>query len=213
MPKKLSQADQQMYDRIFQQNRDWADGKTKHDRMFFKEHFKDQDPQFLYIGCSDSRVSIGDLTGMDIGEIFVHRNIANVVSLEDENIMAVLQYGVEILKIKHIVVSGHHGCGGIEAANSGKHFGRMDSWLDKIREVRFKNKEVLDSIRDHSLQNDMLAEMNVIAQCEKLLEVDFIRDSYFEKGYPMVHAWVYDMRTGLLHDMEFDMDGCLEKLK
>lgn len=203
---ELNKEDQELYDRIFQQNRDWADGKKKHDRTFFKEHFKEQTPHFLYIGCSDSRVPIGDLTGMDIGDIFVHRNIANVVSPGDENILAVLHYGVEVLEIKHIVVSGHHGCGGVIAANSGKHYGEMDGWLNKIRNVRKMHAAELDLIADINQQNDLLAEFNVIAQCENLMQLDFIRRSYEEKGFPMVHAWVYDMRTGLLHDMEFDMD-------
>ena len=206
---KLSIEDQELYDRIFQQNRDWAADKKKKNRSFFKAHFKDQDPHFLYIGCSDSRVAIGDLTGMDIGDIFVHRNIANVVSLKDENVMAVLQYGVEVLQIKHIVVSGHHGCGGIVAANSGKHYGKMDTWLDHIRKVRVNSAEELDAITNIDEQNDRLAELNVFAQCENLMKIDFIRTSYEENGYPMVHAWVYDMRTGLLHDMEFDMDANL----
>lgn len=202
----FSEEDQELYDRIFQQNREWADDKKKGDRSFFKAHFKEQDPHFLYIGCSDSRVPIGDLTGMDIGDIFVHRNIANMVSPEDKNVMAVLQYGVEILGIKHIVVSGHHGCGGVIAANSGIHYGNMDSWLDPIREVRIKHAQVLNSTKDKSEENDLLAEFNVIAQCENLMKIDFIRKSYLENGFPMIHAWIYDMRTGLLHDMEFDMN-------
>lgn len=204
---RLSKEDQDLYDRIFQQNRDWAADKKKHDRSFFKSHFKEQDPHFLYIGCSDSRVPIGDLTGLDIGDIFVHRNIANVVSQDDKNIMAVLQYGVEVLKIKHIVVSGHHGCGGVIAANSGKHYGQMDPWLDTIRKVRLKHAKELDLISDKTKENDALAEFNVMAQCENLMNIDFIRKSYKEHGFPRVHAWIYDMRSGLLHDMEFDMDA------
>lgn len=211
--KKLNPEDQKMYNSIFEQNREWADDKKKQDRTFFKEHFKEQDPHFLYIGCSDSRVPIGDLTGMDIGDIFVHRNIANVVSLDDENIMAVLQYGVEVLEIQHIVVSGHHGCGGVIAANSGRHYGKMDGWLDKIRTVRLRHADVLDAITNKEQENDLLAEYSIIAQCENLMQIDFIRESYLENGYPMVHAWVYDMRTGLLHDMEFDMDAYLGKTK
>lgn len=206
---RLSKEDQDLYDRIFQQNREWAADKKKHDRSFFKSHFKEQDPHFLYIGCSDSRVPIGDLTGLDIGDIFVHRNIANVVSEDDKNIMAVLQYGVEVLKIKHIVVSGHHGCGGVNAANSGKHYGKMDPWLDNIRNVRLKHAKDLDLISDKTQENDTLAELNVTAQCENLMNIDFIRKSYTEHGFPMVHAWIYDMRSGLLHDMEFDMDAYL----
>jgi len=203
--------DQELYDRIFQKNREWADGKKKKYRSFFKDHFKEQEPYFLYIGCSDSRVAVGDLTGMDIGDIFVHRNIANVVSLQDENIMAVLQYGVEYLKIKHIVVSGHYGCGGVIAANSGKHYGKMDGWLDKIRSVRLKHAVELDGISDLNAENDMLAEYNVIAQCENLMQIDFIRKSYEENGFPMVHGWVYDMRTGLLRDLDFDMADSIRK--
>jgi carbonic anhydrase len=210
---KLNEEDQELYNRIFQQNRKWADDKKKRDRSFFTAHFKEQDPHFLYIGCSDSRVPIGDLTGMDIGDIFVHRNIANVVSLDDDNIMAVLQYGVEVLKIKHIVVSGHHGCGGVNAANSGIHYGKMDSWLDKIRDVRLRHASELDGISDKNIENDLLAEYNVIAQCENLMQIDFIRKGYEENGFPLVHAWVYDMRTGLLHDMEFDMDAYLDNKK
>jgi carbonic anhydrase len=209
----LSKEDQELYDRIFQQNREWAADKKKQDRSFFKAHFKEQDPHFLYIGCSDSRVAIGDLTGLDIGDIFVHRNIANVVSQDDKNIMAVLQYGVEFLKIKHIVVSGHHGCGGVIAANSGNHYGQMDSWLDSIREVRLKHAKELDFIPNKTKENDKLAELNVTAQCENLMNIDFIRKSYEENGYPKVHAWIYDMRSGLLHDMEFDMDNYLANKK
>ncbi len=209
--KKFSEEDQELYDRIFEQNREWANDKKKRNRSFFKAHFKEQDPHFLYIGCSDSRVPIGDLTGMDIGDIFVHRNIANMVSSEDKNIMAVLQYGVEVLDIKHIVVSGHHGCGGVIAANSHKNYGNMDSWLEPIREVRRMHADELNVVKDISEENNLLAEYNVMAQCENLMKIDLIRDSYIENGFPMVHAWIYDMRTGLLHDMEFDMDAYLAK--
>ncbi|MCD6179075.1 MAG: carbonic anhydrase [Bacteroidales bacterium] len=202
---KLNKEDQELYDRIFQQNHEWAADKKKNNRSFFKDHFKEQNPQFLYIGCSDSRVPISDLTGLDIGDIFVHRNIANVVSKDDKNLMAVLQYGVEILKIKHIVVSGHYGCGGINAANSGKHYGLMDSWLDNIRKVRLEHAKELDLISDKTKENDKLSEYNVITQCENLIKIDFIKKSYAENGYPIVHAWIYDMRSGLLRDMEFDM--------
>jgi carbonic anhydrase len=204
---RLTKEDRELYDRIFLQNREWAADKKKGNRSFFKAHFKEQDPHFLYIGCSDSRVPIGDLTGLDIGDIFVHRNIANVVSQDDKNIMAVLQYGVEVLKIKHIVVSGHHGCGGVTAANSGKYYGQMDSWLDKIREVRMKYSAELDPISDKTKENDKLAEFNVLAQCENLMNIDFIRKSYQENGFPIVHAWIYDMRSGFLHEMEFDMNA------
>lgn len=206
---RLQKGDQEIYDRIFQQNRAWAADKKKRNRSFFKTHFKEQNPHFLYIGCSDSRVPIGNLTGLDIGDIFVHRNIANVVSQDDKNIMAVLQYGIEVLKIKHIVVSGHYGCGGVIAANSGKHYGQMDSWLAKIREVRLKHSADLEGIADKGKENDILAELNVLAQCENLMQIDFIRKSYEENGYPEVHAWIYDMRSGLLHDMGFDMDAFL----
>ena len=202
---RFTQEDQDLYDRIFRQNKEWAENKKSKDRRFFSRHFKGQKPHFLYIGCSDSRVPIGDLTGMDIGEIFVHRNIANLVSTKDENIMAVLQYGVEVLQIKHIVVSGHYGCGGIQAANSGQNFGAMDTWLEPIRSLRSKHAQDLDLILDKATENDKLAELNVLEQCRNMMQIDFIKKSIAQKSYPQLHAWIYDMREGLLKDLGFDM--------
>ncbi len=201
---RFTQEDQDLYDQIFRQNKEWAKNKKSKDHRFFSRHFKEQKPHFLYIGCADSRVPIGDLTGMDIGDIFVHRNIANLVSPLDENIMAVLHYGLEVLQIKHIVVSGHYGCGGVQAANSGKNFGAMDSWLEPIRNLRIKHAEDLDRISDKAIENDKLAEFNVLEQCRNIMQMDFIKKSISQKSYPQVHAWIYDMRQGLLKDLGFD---------
>jgi carbonic anhydrase len=202
---RFTEQDQDLYDRIFRQNKEWATNKKNSDRRFFKRHFKAQNPQFLYIGCSDSRVPIGDLTGMDIGDIFVHRNIANLVNPEDENTMAVLRYGVEFLKIKHIVVSGHYGCGGVQAANSEQHFGALDNWLKPIRILRQDKAGLLDLISDKEAENDKLAEFNVLKQCQNLMQLDFIQESIAQKAFPKIHAWIYDMRKGLLKDLNFDM--------
>lgn len=189
------------YSRIFQHNRRWAKHMKEKNPGFFKRHFRAQNPDFLYIGCADSRISIEKLMGVDIGEVFVHRNIANIVSADDENALAVIQYAVEVLKVQHIVVSGHTGCGGIKASLSGEYGGAIDPWLKKIKKVYDKHEIQLTQIHEEQKMLDEYSRLNIIEQCRNLMQLDCVKKSIEENGYPMIHAWLYEMENGHLVDL------------
>lgn len=191
------------YNSIFEHNRKWAAEMKKENPRFFEKHFSAQNPDFLYIGCSDSRVSVEKLMGVDIGEVFVHRNIANIVSPEDANAMAVIQFAVEVLKVKNIVVAGHTGCGGIKASLIEKSQGAMDQWLQKIKNVYFKHEDYLKSIDNENYMLDEFSRFNVMEQCKTITELPCVKESVEKTGYPIVHAWLYEMKDGHLVDLEF----------
>lgn len=199
------------YDRIFEQNKEWL--KQVKNKKFFAETSESQSPDFLYIGCSDSRVPANIITGLDIGDLFVHRNIANVVSNTDLNVQSVIQYSVEILKVKHIIVCGHYGCGGVQAALKQESFGLIDNWLRNIRDVyRFYYNEI-EQIPDEEKKLKRLVELNVIEQCKNVIKTSYVQMSYLKNDFPTVHGWVYDMKTGELTDLDIDFAKTLAEIQ
>lgn len=181
--------------KIFLENKAWAADKSNKDKEYFNKLALIQEPDFLWIGCSDSRVPANEITNTEPGEMFVHRNIANVVDLHDINLMSVMQYAVEYLKVKHIIVCGHYGCGGIKAAMTKDSFGNMDIWLKKIKEVYIQNASTIDAIGNEEDRLKKMVELNVIAGVNKIQSVELIKSN----PNVLVHGWVYDLRDGILH--------------
>lgn len=194
-----------LYDEIFINNKVWAEAKLHSDPHYFDHLQLGQNPEFLYIGCSDSRVTAEDLMGAEPGEVFVHRNVANLVVPTDNNLNAVLQYAVEILKVKHIVVCGHYGCGGVKAALNPSDMGQLNSWLQTLRDVIRIHWDEIKNLEDENEKFDRMVELNVREQCLNVLKIDHVQRSYTETGFPQVHGWVFDVRSGLLRDLEMDM--------
>jgi len=201
------------YKQIFEYNKKWVENKTAVNKDYFSNLYKVQNPEFLYIGCSDSRVSSSRITGLDLGDIFVHRNIANVVSNNDINILSILQFAIDILKVKHIVVCGHYGCGGIKAAMEKKSYGLLDNWLKNIRDVYRLHSDELNGIPDENKRYDRLVELNVVEQCINIIKTSYLQKSYIQNKYPEVHGWVYDMNTGYLKDLNIDFLNILKKVQ
>lgn len=184
--------------KIFLENKAWASDKLNKDKDYFNKLAQIQEPDFLWIGCSDSRVPANEITNTEPGEMFVHRNIANVVDINDINFMSVLQYAVEYLKVKHIIVCGHYGCGGIKAALSGNSFGKMDVWLNKIKAVYAENEEILNTFKTEDEKFKRLVELNVLSGVDKIRETNVVKN---EAGIK-VHGWVYDLKDGILNMLE-----------
>ncbi|MFN7312945.1 MAG: SulP family inorganic anion transporter [Bacteroidota bacterium] len=194
------------YQRLFDNNKKWVEDKTHNDPEYFQRLAKGQTPQYLFIGCSDSRVPANEITGTDPGEMFVHRNIANMVVNTDVNMLSVVQYSVEVLNVKHIIVCGHYGCGGIKAAVSHKANGLIDKWLRNIKDVYRLHREELDAIPDEENRHRRLVELNVKEQVINLMKTSFIQKNIKQYGFPQVHGWVYDIANGRLIDLEVDID-------
>lgn len=187
---------------IFDNNSQWVADKLAIDPTYFETLAKGQQPDLLYIGCSDSRVSAEELMGVQPGEVFVHRNIANMVISTDNNINAVVQYAVEHLKVKHIIVCGHFECGGVKAALHPSDMGQLNSWLQTLRDVyRFHHHE-LDSIANDNDRFDRLVELNVMEQCLNIIKIDHVQRSLYATGFPHIHGWVFNVRTGKLKDLK-----------
>jgi len=193
---------EQLYESLLQGNKDWVAKKLKENPDFFKELAKGQNPPVLWIGCSDSRVPANEITGTKSGEVFVHRNIANMVVHTDTNMLSVLDFAVNILEVKHVIVCGHYGCGGIQAAMSHKHFGGViDNWLRNIKDVyRLHNKE-LEEIKDPVLRDRRLTELNIFEQVYNLCKTYIIQSAWKINKRPHVHGWVYDVAHGLIKDL------------
>lgn len=201
------------YKTIFENNKKWLESKLEVDKDFFKVLAQTQTPEYLYIGCSDSRVSAEEMMGMQPGELFVHRNIANVVNTLDMSSTAVIQFAVEHLKVKHIVVCGHYGCGGVKAAMSAEDFGLLNPWLRTIRDVYRLHQTELDAIDDQQKRYDRLVELNVQEQCINVIKMAVVQEQYLLDEYPIVHGWVFDMRTGKLIDLEIDFEKILKDIQ
>ncbi len=198
---------------IFLNNKKWVAKKLSDDPEYFKKLAKGQKPEFLYIGCSDSRVTAEELMGLQPGEIFVHRNIANLVVSTDSNLNAVVQYAVEHLKVKHIIVCGHYECGGVKAAMHPSDMGQLNSWLQTLRDVfRFHQSE-LNRIHSDRKRFDRLVELNVREQCINIIKIDHFQRSWYKTGFPKLHGWVFDVRTGALKDLELKMKEVLGDLR
>ena len=163
--------------------------------------FLQQQPKFLWIGCSDSRVPANEITGTDPGEIFVHRNIANMVVHTDLNLLSVLQYAVEVLKIEHIILCGHYGCGGIKAALDHQNLGLINKWLRNIKEVYRMYEAEVDAIEDESQRVNRLVELNVIEQCSDLIKTSIIQKAWKEEKRPVIHGWVYGLNDSMVHEL------------
>jgi carbonic anhydrase len=193
------------YLQIFENNKAWVKSKLALDEHFFKKLASDQKPHFLYIGCSDSRVPANVIMGLDEGEVFVHRNIANMVVGTDNNINAVIQYAVEFLEIQHIIVCGHYGCGGVKAALHPTDMGQLNSWLQNLRDVYRIHQQELDEITDSHRKFDRLVELNVIEQCVNVIKIDHVQRRWYQTGFPKIHAWVYDLHNGLLKELDVNL--------
>ncbi|HEY0476050.1 MAG TPA: carbonate dehydratase [Kofleriaceae bacterium] len=190
-----------LLDDCFAANRRWARETVNRDPGFFSRLEKLQTPDLLWIGCSDSRLPPNEIIGRVPGELFVHRNVANLVEHTDVNCLSVLQYAVDVLKVKHVIVCGHYGCGGVRAAMSSQPLGLIDNWLRHIRDVHLWNREELAAIEDLDARADRLAELNVQAQVANVCHTTIVQDAW-QRGQPLtVHSWIYSLHDGLLRDL------------
>lgn len=189
------------HEKLLLENRAWAAVQLERDPEFFNRLEHVQTPEFLWIGCSDSRVPANEITNTQPGEIFVHRNIANVVDHTDLNMMSVVQYAVEVLQVKHIIVCGHYGCGGVKAAMGNTSFGLIDNWLRNIKDTYYNNRAELDDLKDPAARADRLTELNVIHGVQNLVKTNIIQRAWKDWKKPVLHGWVYRLNDGILHDL------------
>ncbi|BEJ18137.1 hypothetical protein CspHIS471_0704140 [Cutaneotrichosporon sp. HIS471] len=203
----------QSHDRIFAANKVWAEEQIARDPDFFNKLAQGQTPEYLWIGCSDSRMPAETITGLQPGEAFIHRNIANLVNNIDLNVMSVINYAVRHLQVKHIIVCGHYGCGGVRAAMTAKDLGILNPWLRNIRDVYRIHESELDSIKCDAARYDRLVELNVVEQCRNVIKTAALQQNYAENGYPIVHGWVFDFRTGMLKDLKIDFAQILADIQ
>ncbi len=192
----------QSYERLLADNKRWASEKLAMDPEYFNRLVHVQNPEFLWIGCSDSRVPANEITGTQPGEIFVHRNIANMVIHTDLNLLSVLQYAVEVLKVKHIIVCGHYGCGGVKAAMTNHNFGIINKWIRNIKDVHRFHREEVDDITDENEQLNRMIELNVQEQVLNLAKTSIIQKAWKERNVPHLHGWVYDLHDGLIKPIQ-----------
>lgn len=197
--------------RVFENNEQWIENKLNVDPEFFNDLGKGQNPELLYIGCSDSRVTAEDLMGLGPGEVFVHRNIANMVISIDLNVMSVVEYAVQHLKVNHVVVCGHYSCGGVKAAMLSADLGVLNPWLRNIRDVYRIHRRELEAITDEEKKYDRLVELNVQEQCVNLIKTSAVQKAYRDRGLK-VHGWVFDIHTGKLIDLKIDFDTILRNI-
>lgn len=191
---------------IFESNAQWAKETAKKDPNFFSQLVAQQSPKYLWIGCSDSRVASNTITGQPPGKIFVHRNVANLVLHTDCNLLSVLQYAVEVLKIPHIIVCGHYGCGGVKAAMSNESHGLIDNWLRHIKDIYLQHKPELDAIEDEQARLDRLCELNVESQVANVVHTSVVQEAWQGGQELCVHGWIYHLGDGLLRDLGFCYD-------
>lgn len=192
---------------LFKNNREWADSITKDQPDFFETLSKQQKPEYLWIGCADSRVPANEIINLMPGEVFVHRNIANVVVHSDLNCLSVIQFAVEVLKVKHIMVVGHYGCGGIKAAMDGGDHGLIDNWLGHIKDVYRFHQAQLDAETDEKRKFDLLCELNVVEQVANVCQTSIVRNAWKAGQELQVHGWVYGIDNGLIKDLEVTVSG------
>ena len=198
-------------DKIFQNNQKWINEKLALNVNYFDDLGKGQKPELLYIGCSDSRVAAEDLMGLDSGEVFVHRNIANMVISTDLNVMSVIEFAVEHLNVNHVVVCGHLACGGVKAAMQSVDLGLLNPWLRNIRDVYRLHKNELNAIKNDEKKYDRLVELNVQEQCVNLIKTAAVQKAYRARGLK-VHGWVFDVYTGKLIDLKIDFNAILKNI-
>ncbi len=186
---------------MFASNREWANTMNQRSPGFFTKLAHLHDPEYLWIGCADSRVPANEIVGLLPGELFVHRNVANIVGHTDLNCLSVLQYGVEALKVRHVIVCGHYGCGGVIAAQKNKRLGLIDNWLRHVQDVQEKYRLVLDTIADDAQRADRLCELNVIEQAVNVCQTTVVQEAWDRGQDVTVHGWIYRLTDGLLHDL------------
>jgi len=186
---------------LFDKNKKWAKKLKKSDPDFFLKLSRQQNPEYLWIGCSDSRVSANEIVDMLPGEIFVHRNIANLVIHTDLNCLSVIQYAVEVLKVKHIIVCGHYGCGGIQTAMDKKDYGLIDNWLRNIKDIYRSHQDKIDSLQNDKDKINLLCELNVIEQVANICHTSIVQSAWKSGQALTVHGWIYSIEDGILKDL------------
>lgn len=201
------------YRRVFENNRRWVESTRAADPTFFDKLASGQNPDFLYIGCSDSRVPASTIMGLPPGEVFVHRNVANLVVNTDLNVHSVIQYAVDALEVDHIVVCGHYGCGGVKAAMESRDLGLMNGWLREVRDVYRLHRDELDAIADEGARYSRLVELNVQEQCVHIMKTACVQKHYLRRQRPLVHGWVFDLHEGLLKDLELPFDAIFAEIR
>ncbi|QWE00396.1 carbonate dehydratase [Polynucleobacter sp. JS-Mosq-20-D10] len=188
-------------DQLFANNREWAEAMIAKDANFFKRLVSQQAPEYLWIGCSDSRVPANDIVNLLPGELFVHRNVANVVVHTDLNCLSVIQFAIDLLKVKHILVVGHYGCSGVHAALTDKRVGLADNWLRHVKDVHQKHERYLGEVIPSPKRQDRLCELNVIEQVVNVCETTIVQDAWARGQDLTVHGWTYRLETGLVNDL------------
>lgn len=196
-----------MLEHLKANNRAWAERMVAADDEFFKRLERQQAPEYLWIGCADSRVPANEIVGLAPGELFVHRNVANLAPPQDANYLSVLQFAVEVLRVKHVIVVGHYGCGGVRAAVDGKRRGLVDHWLHPIRELFHEHRQELDAIADEHARLDRLCELNVMRQVKNVASDVFVQEAWARGQDLHVHGWVYSLANGLVTDLEVRTAG------
>lgn len=192
---------------LFENNKRWVDGQTSQDEKFFERLSTQQSPEYMWIGCSDSRVPANEIIGLEPGEVFVHRNVGNVVVHTDMNCLSVIQFAVEVLKVKHIIVCGHYGCGGVNAAMGSQQHGLIDNWLRNIKDVYHRHQTVVDGISGEEPRRDRMCELNVKQQVENVCATTIIQNAWQRGQELAVHGWVYGVKDGLLKDLELTVNS------
>jgi carbonic anhydrase len=195
---------------LFENNRKWATAITQRDPNFFKRLSHQQTPQYLWIGCADSRVPANEIVGLLPGELFVHRNVANVVVQTDLNCLSVIQYAVEALRVQHIIVCGHYGCGGVLAALRGEQLGLIDNWLRHVQDVRDKNLPALEALAAETERHNRLCELNVIDQVQNVCKTTIVQNAWSSGQSLAVHGWIYTIADGLLRDLDICIASAAE---
>lgn len=195
------------YKQLLENNKKWVASQLALDPVYFQKLANSQNPEYLWIGCSDSRVPANQITGTLPGDIFVHRNIANMVIHSDMNMLSVLSYAVEVLKVKHIIVCGHYGCGGVLAAMENKQFGLIDNWLRHIKDVYRLHFKELDAITNSKERADRLVELNVIEQVQDLGKTSIVQNAWKREQPLHIHGWVYDVKDGIIKDLGVNFKG------
>lgn len=202
-----------IYDQIFENNKNWIKKKKESDSSYFTNLSKGQNPEILYIGCSDSRVTAEEMTGVEPGQMFVHRNIANIITNSDLNALSVIEYAVGHLKVKHVVVCGHYYCGGVKAAMEASDLGILNPWLRNIRDVYRLHRKELDSIIDEEQKYKRLVELNVQEQCINVIKTAVVQKAYIKTGFPIVSGWVFDIHSGEVIDLKINFGEILHNIQ
>lgn len=196
----------ELYKKLLQKNKEWVESMISMDPEYFSKLAGGQKPPVLWIGCADSRVPANEIIGAPPGEVFVHRNIANMVVHTDMNMLSVLDYAVNVLKVQHVIVCGHYGCGGVKAAMSNQQFGLIDNWIRHIKDVYRFHQEELEGIADMGERENRFIELNVIEQVYDLSKTSIIQNSWSKSKSPYIHGWVYDIRNGIINDLKVSVN-------